>query len=140
MTRGVGKYEEGSKSLFSNAMTAVEEELTNRMMVAQRSQLLQQAVTAFLVFGKPSFVQRLLNIPNFRDYLEEQGGSAAAVLGQAIVEAARIEGPDLVPGQLHVESVQLVWKEMMRAGAELAQASPSPDSTCVPTAPCCMKP
>ena len=141
MSRGAGKYFECVDKLFSNACEAVRQEVSTNMLVAQRGQLLKQVLAAFIAAapgGQAKLVRQLLAIENFAAHLEDQGGSAAAVLADAIIDAARIEGPDLMAGQLDAETLGVVWDAIMAIGGEMAAAraaqdpSLEPAPTCVP--------
>ena len=134
MSRGAGKYRSSMTFLFERAVDEVRKEMNSNMIVAQRGQLLQQVLAAFIVAGKPQLVSQLLAIENLKVHLEEQGASAAAVLAEAIIDAARIEGPEMVAGELNVETVGVVWDAMIEIGADMAaRAPPAPSSDAAPT-------
>lgn len=121
MARGAAKYQSETLSLFEAALASMQREISTNLIVAQRGNLLQQVLAAFIVGGKPAYVAELLAMENFVMHLEDQGGSAAAVLAQSIIDASHIEGPELVAGQLHVETVEVVWGTMEKVGAKMAE-------------------
>lgn len=138
MSRGAETYQSSMQLLFQHALSAMRKEISTNMMIAQRGQLLQQALAAFIVCGNPKYLSQLLSIENFNAHLEEQGGSASAVLAQSIIDASTVKGPGITPGKLHVQAVQLVWEQMLKVGEEMAAVlsaqSPSSDQhpTCAP--------
>jgi hypothetical protein len=123
MSQGAAKYTTCTMLLFQHALTAMRKEINTNMIVAQRGQLLQQILAAYIVSGQPQLVSQLLEMERFVPHLEDQGGSAAAMLANAIIDASRIEGPELTAGQLHVQSVQPVWNAMFNVGADMAAAA-----------------
>jgi hypothetical protein len=125
MSKGAAKYQESTQLLFQHALSAMRKEISTNMMVAQRGQLLQQALAAFIVCGQPQLVSQLLAAENFIMHLEDQGSSASTVLAQSIIDASNIEGPELAAGQLDVETVQLVWDAMVNVGADMTAALPN---------------
>jgi hypothetical protein len=125
MARGAAKYPACTLDLVKHALPAMRTEINANMIVAQRGRLLQQVLAAFIVCGKQQFVSQLLEVEKFLPHLEDQGASSVAMLANSIIDASRIEGPELAAGQLKVEAVQPVWDTMFKVGADMNMAASS---------------